>query len=161
MNYTFIIFIAMTGAAALGFLFAWALRHHKSGTLKSEKEDLARKLLDEKMVVEKLRSELEFQQELKNSLQKKLQDVENQALIVSQELQSLNVTFEVLSDKHRLLEQNQGENVREIDVIREVPVLVYREPKRPMDRRTKAKELVKAFRKGYSKSGSSTVPPAT
>lgn len=161
MNYTFIIFIAMTGAAALGFLFAWALRHHKSRTLKAEKEALARKLQDEKLVLERLKTELEFQQELKNSLQKKLHDVENQVLSTNQELKLLNMAFEALSDKHRLLEQNQVENVREIDVIREVPVLVYREPKRPMDRRTKAKELVKAFRKGYSKSGSSTVPPAT
>jgi hypothetical protein len=45
--------------------------------------------------------------------------------------------------------ENPIERVREIDVVREVPILIFRELRVPESRMEKAKELMKAFTKGY------------
>lgn len=146
----------------MGFLFAWVLQQMKIEKLKKEAGELSAALNNGQVEVNKLQAELGFQQKSKEQQQKMMQEVENQASGSRQALNVLQVAFDELSEQYRNLEQTHREGPREIEVLREVPVLVFREPKRPMDRRTKAKELVKAFRKGYIQSEkTSTLPPSS
>ena len=159
MSYPTILFAAMIGAAVLGFFFAWAIQHLKIKALLEENRELIAELNDHKSIHNRLKSELDFHKESRYNLQGLLQDVENQALKSEADLKTLQAEHARLQEEYRRLGENPVEKVREIEVIREVPVLVFRESKKVEDRREKAKQLVKAFRKGYTLDGEATAPP--
>jgi chromosome segregation ATPase len=149
MSYPVIITIAMTGAASLAFLFAWTLQHLKNKKLREEINRLTIELKETQGLYERCDSQLVLEKESKNSLQSWLQDIENQALNAESALKKLQLEYQNLLAEYRHLEQHPVEKIKEIEVIREVPVLVFRGPGKTEDRRKKAQQLVKAFRKGY------------
>jgi len=149
MEHTILIFTALMGAAVLGFLAAWTIQLLKIHVYKQEKQELSDELNDEKMAFNRLKSEHESQHLTIENLQRLLHEIESQSLASETEFKKIKSDYQQLSLSHQELLAHPKEKLREIEVIREVPVLVFRERPPQEDRREKAKKLVKAFKKGY------------
>ncbi len=148
MVYPVLVLLALLGACLLGFGFAFILQRNKRVPVEHKNVLLAADLKDERDIIQRLTAEKETLELSLANLQKVFQDVENQLFTLERELAAANQNYEKLSQEHEYLKANPVE--REIEVIREVPVLVFRELKLPETRDQKAERLVKAFKKGLT-----------
>lgn len=142
-------FIALSGSALLGFLFCASLERIRLAKLSAEKTGLLENLKKADLELLQLRAEGETRMLTIENLQKISQDFENQALEREFQLKILSAENLKFQDEIHFLIENPIEKIKEIDVIREVPVLVLREINMPESRMEKAKKLMKAFTKGY------------
>ncbi len=149
MSEPLFVFIALVGASVLGFLFSASLARLKSAAMMSENTQLSTALKASEASNVRLQSECEARMMAVENLQKISQDIENQAFEKGEELKALRLENTRLQDEILHLTENPIEKIKEIDVIREVPVLIFRELSLPETRKDKAKKLMKAFKKGY------------
>lgn len=159
MTYPIFIFVAIAGAAILGFILAWSIQRRKLRDCKMESEELAAEVRDQITAFNRLKTEAEAQQLSINNLQHLLQEVENQSFETENELKQLRLEHRQLEADYQKLMEKSGELPPEIEVIREVPVLVFRDTFTKDDKREKAKKLVKAFKKGYLQENQKSIPP--
>ncbi len=164
MAFTTLILIALLGAAALGFLCAWYLQARNIDLALRETKETKSQLEEKQTVIDRLAAESETQKLSIENLQKQLQTLENELIKSQSEVRVMEGEMNVLErEKHKLeLENAQLEfevknNIREIEVIREIPVYVSSEKggegeeNGVADERIEsAKRLVKAFQKGVS-----------
>lgn len=160
MNEILILVVALGGATALGYLFAWSLERGKVSANKIETERLQTALDREKSTAERFRSDLETHRLSLDNLQKLLQGVENQAFSTEVELKALRSENAKLKADLAQLREHPMEKIKEIEVIREVPVLVFRDINQLDNRQEKAKKLLHAFQKGYQMDEKQADPPA-
>ncbi len=149
MNEPLFVFIALAGAAVLGFLFSTSLARLRTSKLNAEKVLLKNTLVEREAEIGGLQSECEARQMTIENLQKISQDIENQLIEKDIEKKSLRLEISRLKEEIHFLTENPIEKIKEIDVIREVPILVFKELSLPESRLEKAKKLMKAFTKGY------------
>jgi hypothetical protein len=143
------VFIALAGAALLGFLFSNAMSRRRTTSLLTENTDFQIALRDKESVLARLKSENEARLLAVENLQKISQEVENQVFERDKELVLMkNENFRLQQEVQHLTE-NPIEKIKEIDVIREVPIVILKEISIPETRKDKAKKLMKAFKKGY------------
>ena len=159
MEYSLYIFTALSGAAALGFLSAWTIQLLKIKIYKDDNEELTAELNDQKVAFNRLKAEGEAQGISVQNLQRLLQDIENQSFTLEKNLKQIKLDHEQLQSDHQHLINHPNEILREIEVIREVPVLIFRDRQQQEDKREKAKKLVKAFKKGYQHQNEPAAPP--
>ncbi len=143
------VFIALAGAAMLGFLFSNALSRKRTSTLISENKDFQIMLRDKESLLTRLQSENEARLRAVENMQKISQEVENQSFEKEKEFVLLKQENARLQHEVQHLTENPIEKIKEIDVIREVPVVIYKELSMPETRKDKAKKLMKAFKKGF------------
>lgn len=158
MVHPMFIFTALTGAAILGFILARTLQRLKTAACEEENRKLVQKTAELDQAIGRLKTENETQELALTNLQQLLQDIEQQLLSGEAELATMASRHEELKAKYEKLLAAPKERTREIEVIREVPVLIYRERPPQEDKREKAKKLVKAFRKGYQHRNESAPP---
>lgn len=150
MNEILLLSLALLGAAALGYLFCWTLLRQKLLADKSVADRLRLDLAQHKASCERLQTENETHRLSLDNLQKLLQEMENQSFAMELERKSLrSENAKQKAELDHLLAQPR-EKIKEIEVIREVPVLVFRDPSLHDNRLEKAKKLLNAFRKGYT-----------
>ncbi len=149
MNEPLFVFIALAGAAVLGFLFSASLSKRRSEQFFVDFTQLESNLKEKELAVSRLQSEKEAREMALENLQKISQDIENQSFEKEKELAGLRAENARLQDELIHLTENPIEKIKEIDVIREVPVLIFREVSVPESRKEKAKKLMHAFKKGY------------
>ncbi len=149
MGEPLIAFIALAGSALLGFLFCASVTRLRIGKLAVQHAELSASILNAETEVERLKTVMDSKVMTIDNLQKISQDVENQAIEKDSHLKILQAENIKLRQEIQQLIENPIEKIKEIDVIREVPVLVLREINIPESRMEKAKKLMKAFTKGY------------
>ncbi|MBI5917480.1 MAG: hypothetical protein HY842_19100 [Bacteroidetes bacterium] len=160
MNQPLLFFIALSGAAVLGHIFAWSLARLKSASLAAENERLEASLKAQETANFQLKSEIETRQLALENLQKMLQDLENQCFEKDEMLKTLRLeNLRIQEELHHLME-NPIEKIKEIDVIREVPILIFREPSLPESRKEKAIKLMRAFKQGFLDESGTIIVPA-
>lgn len=142
-------FIALTGSALLGFIFSVTLARRRTNELTATNIDLVASLKEANSSIESLQMKYDSKALSVDNLQKISQDIENQVIEKNDELKLLRAENLKLQEEIHHLTENPIEKIREIDVIREVPVLIFREINMPESRIDKAKKLMKAFTKGY------------
>lgn len=147
------VFIALLGAVVLGFLFATSILRRKYGELAENHVEVKDSLKDLNGAFLKLQSEIESKDNAIFALQKITKELESKAINYEKEIATLQGENILLKDEIELLVENPLEKVREIDVIREVPILVFREVKLPESKKEKARKLMYAFKKGYLDDG--------
>lgn len=158
MVHPMFIFTALTGAAILGFILARTLQRRKTAACEQENSSLSEKVTEQENVISHLKTERETQDLALVNLQQLLKDIEQQLLSNEEELKTLTLEYGELKVNYDKLSAFPPEKTREIEVIREVPVLIYRDRPVQEDKREKAKKLVKAFRKGYQHRNESAPP---
>ena len=149
MNEPLFVFIALAGAAVLGFLFSASISKRRSEQFIVDFKLLESNLKEKELAVSRLQSEKDSREIAFENLQKISQDIENQSFEKEKELVSLKAENTRLHDELIHLTENPVEKIKEIDVIREVPVIIFREVTVPESRKEKAKKLMHAFKKGY------------
>lgn len=149
MSEPLFVFIALAGSAILGFVFSLSISRWRTARLAAEVSALNLAIREKENSLDRLKSEADTRLMAINNLQKITQDVENQTLEKNEELKTLRLENSRLQEEIQFLTENPLERVREIDVIREVPVLIIKEIQVPESRMEKAKKLMKAFTKGY------------
>ncbi len=148
MASTLLFLVSLVGAAALGFLTAWfyqgeRIRKMLLSSLKSEEtlRELKADIDQHFLANESLKLSLK-------NLERLLESYENQATALESELVTTRKICEELYDAHKPHAKPQ-EIIKEIEVIREVPVLVFRDKgKTAVTHEEKAAKLVRAFKKG-------------
>jgi hypothetical protein len=158
MSYTAIILLALSGASLLGFLFAWTVQQMNNRQCKRKNEELTIELSRQNGLSNQFQAENEALSASLKNLQQLLQEHEKENLSTENDQKSLQREYELLKMEYSSLLASPRETVREIEVIREVPVLVFRDRPKHEDNREKAKKLVKAFRKGYLQETDKTAP---
>ncbi len=143
------IFIALAGAALLGFLFSNTLFRGKTAILGKKQSEAENLLREKEAALVRLQSESEARLMAVENLQKISHDIENQAFEKDKELVLLRKENTRLQEELQQIMDNPIEKIKEIDVIREVPVLIFKSVSLPETRKDKAKKLMKAFKKGY------------
>lgn len=143
------VFIALAGSAVLGYLFAISIIRIRTNQLSAENAAITKTLNEKDATVIRLQSECEARQMAVENLQKISQDIEYQSIEKAKALETLRLENSKLLEEIQYFSENPIEKVREIDVIREVPILVLKELSLPESRSEKAKKLMKAFTKGY------------
>lgn len=149
MSEPLFVFIALAGSAILGFVFSFSISRRRATKLAAEISALNHSLQEKEQSLARLKSEADSRLMAINNLQKFTQDIEDQALEKNEVLKSLRLENSRLQEEIQFLTENPLERIREIDVIREVPVLIIKEVQVPESRMEKAKKLMKAFTKGY------------
>lgn len=149
MDEPLFVFIALSGASVLGFLFATSILRKRIAGISEENANLTQTSLEQEAATSRLKSECEARKMAIENLQKLTQEIENQAIEKDKELAVYRSENKRLQEEIQHLMDNPIEKVREIDVIREVPVLIFRDVTLPESRKDKAKKLMKAFQKGY------------
>jgi hypothetical protein len=149
MSEPLFVFIALAGSAILGFVFSLSISRWRTARLVAEVSALNLAIREKESSLDRLKSEADTRLMAINNLQKITQDVENQTLEKNEELKMLRLENSRLQEEIQFLTDNPLERIREIDVIREVPVLIIKEIQVPESRMEKAKKLMKAFTKGY------------
>lgn len=147
----FLIIIALVGAAALGFLSAWHYQHIRYSAVKAQCAEIKNELQNLQSAFNELATKNEAQQISIGNYQKLLESLEQQ----NQELEhELLMALQVKKEQLKPGPQQPIEPIREIEVIREVPVLVFRDhgPK-ALTKEEKAAKLLKAFKKGIEIEG--------
>ncbi len=164
MAFTILILIALTGAALLGFVCAWYLQNRNIDLAVRDTKETESQLKEKQVDIDRLESESETQKLSIENLQKQLQAIENELIKSQSEIRVMEGENNVLErEKHKLeLENAQLDfevknNIKEIEVIREIPVYVSSEQNGggkengiPDERVESAKRLVRAFQKGVS-----------
>jgi chromosome segregation ATPase len=148
MTYQFLLTVSLFGATALGFLFAWLYRQGKLNAAREEIKNLELELKDCQNAYNRISAENEASKLSASNLESLLRQFEEHNMNVEKNYESLQVSHRLLHEELKELKNNPKEVIREIEVHREVPVLVFREKKLPMDKEEKAIRLVKAFKKG-------------
>ncbi|MCF8245119.1 MAG: hypothetical protein K9J37_05270 [Saprospiraceae bacterium] len=149
MNEPLFVFIALAGSALLGFIFSVTLARRRTNEITAKNIELASALKEANNSIERLQMKYDSKVIAVDSLQKISQDIENQVVEKNEELKLLRSENIKLQEEIHHFTENPIEKIREIDVIREVPVLIFREINMPESRIDKAKKLMKAFTKGY------------
>ena len=147
----FLIIIALVGAAALGFLSAWHYQHIRYSSAKNQCAEIKNELQNVQASFNELATENEAHHLSIGNYQKLLESLEKQ----NQELeQELLMALQLKKEQPPSGPQQPIEAIREIEVIREVPVLVFRDhgPK-AMTKEEKAAKLLTAFKKGIETEG--------
>jgi neutral trehalase len=139
----------LAGAALLGFVFSNTLLRGKVLSLGAKKSAAENSLREQEAKLVQLESANEAKLQAVENLQKLSQEVENQVFEKDKELLMLRMENVRLKEEVQQLTDNPIEKIKEIDVIREVPVLVFKEVSIPETRKDKAKKLMKAFKKGF------------
>ena len=163
MLFSILIIIALIGAAALGFLWAWSMKHKGVLAAQEEVKNVQKKLSGTEAEVKKMTLDAKNKQTTFDKLQKENQAIETEQIQLQSDLRVKEAELQVMAREKRLLEEEishlQEElrsNIREIAVVREVPVLENKngqngqavEADEAQINIEKAKQLVKAFRKG-------------
>lgn len=165
MTLTFYLFIALAGAALFGFVSAWFWQKQQLEKCEVEVNEVKSKLQEESLTRERLQMENETQKLSIENMQKLMQNLENQCFGLEQEVRKANNEAEMFrNEKHRLLAELDT-LMRENEAIREMPEIDFdleipeeeEAVAEETDFRTKAKKLVRAFRKGYQDVGA---PPS-
>lgn len=120
---------------------------------------MANEMKECRAAISKVSAENETQKLSLANLQNLLQNIETQSFELEQEMRLLRGENARLAAENKLLAERE-EEVREIEVIREVPVLVFRDTKIDETKREKAAKLVRAFKKGFLEDKKKAVPPA-
>lgn len=161
MTFTFYIIFSLVGAAILGFLSAWFWQKHHIDESKGSNDELSENLQTVQTNSARLKSENDTQLLSINNLQKLMQGIEAQSFKLEQELKKSEQDNENLRDeKHRLMAEVEL-LMKEYEAIREMPAIDLNiddidDEEGEIDIRTKAKKLVRAFKKGF---GPSSTPP--
>ncbi|MBI1224145.1 MAG: hypothetical protein GC192_02810 [Bacteroidetes bacterium] len=142
-------FIALAGSALLGFLFCASISRLRLANFMAEKSKTNKFLKEKEIEIVKLQDELDSKNLTIENLRKISESYENQAFENDDALKKMGLENQNLQNEIQQLIENPIEKIKEIDVIREVPVLVLREINVPESRMEKAKKLMKAFTKGY------------
>jgi hypothetical protein len=154
MTLTIYLILSLTGASLLGFATAWFWQSHNLQNRSDEVKKLAEGIKEEKAVSARLQVENETQKLSIENMQKLMQNLENQCFTLEQEVKRAEFSSEILRDeKHRLMAELDSQ-MRENEVMREMPEIdvdieVEEYDESEMDLRAKAKKLVRAFKKGY------------
>ena len=162
MTLLFYIILALAGAALLGFAAAWFWQNDRLEKQAGQVKDLELELRAERAASNRLQAEKETQQLSLDNLQKLMQNLEGQCFGLEQDVRRAKHETELLRDeKHRLMAEIDAQ-IKETEAIRELPeinldVEVEDGEEGELDMRTKAKKLVRAFKKGYQADG----PPPT
>ncbi len=149
---TILIFAALTGTAALAFLFG----HAVSRLVEKKKMAVLEQKLLEMSACQETLSDLKKENEaLQFSLQSNmelLQGIDNQFIDLQVKLQfEQQENKKLRAEQTMLLEKPPMKVEREIEVIREVPVLVFREKQKKMTLKEKADIIVETFKAGARK----------
>lgn len=153
MTLTLYLILALTGAALLGFFAAWFWQKNKLEVEEKKYKDLQTDLEGEKVFSERLKVEKETQKLSIENMQKLMQNLENQCFTLEQQVKRAEFSSEILKDeKHRLMAELDAQ-MRENEVMREMPEIEFDldldEEEDDAELRSKAKKLVRAFKKGY------------
>lgn len=163
MTFSVYLVFSLVGAALLGFATAWYWQKHYLDESKEEIKELEADLRDERNGFSRLKSENETQKLSIENLQKLMQGIENQTFTLEQQLKQAHRDNDSLRDeKHRLMAEVEL-LMKEYESIREMPAIDLalgdiEDEEGEIDIRTKAKKLVRAFKKGYS--GTDNPPPS-
>ena len=166
MAFTFLIFLALIGAAILGFVSAWYWRQTSLAKAEKEKSELAARVEDAKASIVRLESEANTQKVTFKKLQKENQTIENEVIKLQSELRVMEGEMKVLErEKFKLQIENEEltedlqNNIHEISILRdetspeaqEQPETKKEDENSELSRRIEnAKRLVNAFKKGVS-----------
>ena len=142
-------FIALAGSALLGFLFSTSIARLRNGKLLSENANLEAIIKEKEATVSELQLECETKVVALREIENISQEIENQVIEKDRELKQLQKACAKIQEELQYLIDNPIEKIKEIDVIREVPVLIFKEIGLQETRVEKAKKLMKAFTKGY------------
>lgn len=154
MTLTLYLILSLTGAVLLGFATAWFWQNHNLEMKDEVVKELEVDLQVEREATGRLKVENETQKLSIENMQKLMQNLENQCFTLEQDVKRAEFSSEILRDeKHRLMAELDSQ-VRENEVMREMPELdfdveVEEDEEGDLDLRTKAKKLVRAFKKGY------------
>ncbi len=153
-----LLLFVLTGAAALGFLFAWSLQQRKQAAFQNKNKTLAAELKDCQTDINRVNAENETQKLSLANMENLLQNVESQVFDLEKTVRLLRDENTKLAAINQQLADKEDE-VREIEVIREVPVLVFRDNKMDESTKEKAVKLVRAFKKGFTENKKKAAPP--
>lgn len=163
MAFTTYILMALLGTAILGFLAAWFFKKHELVKVQHEVKILGEHLNDEKSAIDQLRTESETQRLAIKNLHGLMQDIENQSFALEQKVKQSSLENEELREEKVRLMAEVDMLLREFETLRDFSTLNIEEESGDEDGdydiRTKAKKLVKAFKKGYTIEPSP--PPST
>lgn len=169
MAFTFLIFLALLGAAILGFVSAWFWRQNELEKEKQGKTELATQVDDAKDSIKRLEAEAKTQKVTFENLQKENQTIENEVIKLQSELRVMEGEMKVLErekfkieiERDELIEEMQN-NIHEISILRDVPVNDAsenpennKEISELNERIENAKRLVNAFKRGVSENENS------
>lgn len=159
MSYTAYIVVSLLGAAASGYLLGWGRQRLKTEKLIRQGVRLNQDIQARESETTHFREIATGLQHKLSSLEQLLQDHERQLLQAEVSAHALRMERDQLEQACAALEAQPKEVIREIEVIREVPVLIFREKSNGMTHREKAKQLVRAFRKGYLEGNEQEMQP--
>jgi hypothetical protein len=142
--------LALTGSACLGFICAWMLRAAKIAGLKENAVELEGMKTDLQIALNRSNSERDTLILSVNNMQKLLEEFENQQVAMEISLREAKALSEKLELEKRHLQENPVEVVREVEVIKEVPVMVFREKPLPISKEEKRARLLNAFKQGVA-----------
>lgn len=152
----------MVGAALLGFLWAWTKRQKAIDAIENQEREVRIKLETAKDDLKKSNAATKSTQLTLEQIQKENQKLENEQIQLQSDINVKEGELQVIRREKRLLEEELAElqeemrnNIREISVIKEVPSYESsnghngngNSNEEEFDAE-KAKQLVKAFRKG-------------
>jgi regulator of replication initiation timing len=155
-----LLLFVLAGAAALGFVFAWSIQQRKQSAFQATNKALATELNDYKVAQGRLSAENETQKLSLANMENLLQNLESQLFDLEKNVRLLRDENTILAAENKRLAEKE-EAVREIEVVREVPVLVFRDNKMDESTKEKAAKLVRAFKKGFSENKKKAAPPAS
>lgn len=163
MAFTLMIFIALTGAAILGFVWAWYKQGWNVEMIKKEMESMRNQSAEKDAKITTLQNEINTQKLTIENAQKQSQKAESELIelqtslrVLEGEVQVLEREKRILANDNALLEEELRSNIKEIEVIREVPFedesghSSDHSNKLTDERIENAKRLVFAFKKGVS-----------
>ncbi|MEO1262936.1 MAG: hypothetical protein AAFZ15_29275 [Bacteroidota bacterium] len=165
MAFTFLIFLALIGAAILGFVCAWYWREKDLELAEKGKLELANQIDDAIASITQLEAAAKAQQLTFENLQKENQTIENEMISLQSEIRVMEGELKVLErEKFKLQLENEEltedlqNNVHEISILRDETNSTepIDPPKNDKDlselneRIENAKRLVNAFKKGVS-----------
>jgi hypothetical protein len=147
---TLLIFTALFGAALLGFLTAFYLSGEKLTGLKDLNRQLEEKNKGCQQSLAQVAAENEALKLSFTNQQGLFQSFENEQVNLREALRNEQSKVDSLLHQIAELEVRSNEKVREIEVVREVPVIIFRDKQRLLNKEAKAEVLLKAFQKGAS-----------
>ena len=170
MSFIFLIIIALTGAALLGFATAWYGQKQAIDQAMREKAEAIKKQAEFQATITSLETKASTHQLTIDSIQKQNLTAENEVIKLQTELRVMEGEMQVLAREKRNLQientqltDDQKNNINEIEIIREIPEYEIEnaqkseEEKLDLEKRIEnAKRLVNAFKKGVSENSNTT-----
>lgn len=163
MTFTFLIIIALIGAAALGGLFIWSKQQQALDQLHRSKAHVDEALKTSKENIQSLEAAAKAEQLKIENLQQQNQTIENEVISLQSDLRVLEGEVNVLARENETLKQdnkllsedsNSQQHINEIEVMQEMPEMEEEisetsEGMTDLSQRIEnAKRLVNAFKKG-------------